>query len=166
MGKSLGNVLDPQALVGAYGPDAVRFFFMREIAFGSDGDFSEGRFQDTINASLANGLGNLLNRTLTMLWKNAPAESGQPLRLARGAAQVRGATRLAGAAERAAQAAQAAYEDLCLHQACEAAVGLIADANLLLSELQPWHTFKKARQRTAGGMRVGVSSGWTGASRS
>lgn len=150
MGKSLGNVLDPQALVGAYGPDAVRFFFMREIAFGSDGDFSEGRFQDTINASLANGLGNLLNRTLTMLWKNAPAEPGQPLRLVRGAAQVQGATRLAGAAERAAQAAQAAYEDLCLHQACEAAVGLIADANLLLSELQPWHTFKKARQTRGG----------------
>lgn len=69
MGKSLGNTLDPYDLVERYGSDAVRYYFLKEIELGRDGDFSESRFRDVINADLANDLGNLLNRTLTMLRK-------------------------------------------------------------------------------------------------
>lgn len=62
MGKSLGNTLDPVALVAGYGPDAVRFYFMKEVVWGSDGDFGEERFRDIINSALANNIGNLLSR--------------------------------------------------------------------------------------------------------
>ena len=64
MGKTLGNVLDPVALVDRYGSDAVRYYFLKEIEFGRDGDFNETRFINILNADLANDLGNLLNRTL------------------------------------------------------------------------------------------------------
>uniref|UniRef100_A0A1D2A4I3 methionine--tRNA ligase n=1 Tax=Auxenochlorella protothecoides TaxID=3075 RepID=A0A1D2A4I3_AUXPR len=142
MGKSLGNVLDPRALVDAYGADAVRFFFMREIAFGADGDFSEARFQATVNAGLANDLGNLLKRTLGMLHANV----GDRLPCGAGEAGVRDATRLPGVAEAAAPRAAAAYAALQPHAACEAALAVSGDANLLLSELQPWTALKKGTE--------------------
>lgn len=69
MGKTLGNTLDPVALVKQYGADAVRYYFLKEIEFGKDGDFNETRFVNILNADLANDLGNLLNRSLNMLRK-------------------------------------------------------------------------------------------------
>lgn len=69
MGKSLGNTLDPVELVNRYGADAIRYYFLKEIEFGRDGDFNETRFVDIVNADLANDLGNLLNRTLGMVNK-------------------------------------------------------------------------------------------------
>ncbi|WP_017324921.1 methionine--tRNA ligase [Synechococcus sp. PCC 7336] len=69
MGKSLGNVLDPYDLVEQYGTDAVRYYFLKEIELGQDGDFSQTRFVDIVNADLAKNLGNLLNRSLSMLQK-------------------------------------------------------------------------------------------------
>ena len=59
-----------QALVGAYGADAVRYYFAREVEFGRDGDFAEERFRAIVNSDLANTVGNLLNRTLGLLKKN------------------------------------------------------------------------------------------------
>ena len=69
MSKSLGNVVDPNALADKYGPEALRYYLMSDIATGRDADFSEDRLVDRYNADLANSLGNLLNRTLTMLSK-------------------------------------------------------------------------------------------------
>lgn len=57
MGKSLGNTLEPTDLVQRFGPDAVRYFFLREVEFGNDGDYSEERFIRMINANLANTIG-------------------------------------------------------------------------------------------------------------
>lgn len=57
MGKSLGNTLDPKDLVQSFGTDAVRYFFLREVEFGSDGDYSEDRFISIVNAHLANAIG-------------------------------------------------------------------------------------------------------------
>lgn len=57
MGKSLGNTLEPKELVDRFGADAVRYFFLREIEFGRDGDFSEERFINIVNAHLANTIG-------------------------------------------------------------------------------------------------------------
>ncbi|KAL6137077.1 hypothetical protein ACLB2K_062372 [Fragaria x ananassa] len=70
MGKSLGNTIEPNDLVHKFGSDAVRYFFIREVEFGSDGDYSEDRFINIVNAHLANSIGNLLNRTLGLLKKN------------------------------------------------------------------------------------------------
>lgn len=57
MGKSLGNTLEPNDLVEIFGADAVRYFFLREVEFGNDGDYSEDRFINIVNAHLANTVG-------------------------------------------------------------------------------------------------------------
>jgi methionyl-tRNA synthetase len=69
MSKSLGNVIDPNKIVEAYGSDAFRYFVLREVPFGLDGDFSTEAFITRFNTELANDLGNLLSRVLTMIWK-------------------------------------------------------------------------------------------------
>jgi methionyl-tRNA synthetase len=69
MSKSLGNVVDPYEMVRTYGPDAFRYFLLREVPFGMDGDFSRKALVHRINSELANDFGNLLNRSLAMLGK-------------------------------------------------------------------------------------------------
>jgi len=71
--KSLGNVIDPFELIESYGLDEVRYFLLREVPFGNDGDFSRRSFVLRCNADLANGLGNLAQRTLSMIHKNCDA---------------------------------------------------------------------------------------------
>ena len=67
MSKSRGNVVDPNKMVDEFGADAFRYFLFREVPFGQDGDFSVPAMITTINSDLANGIGNLLSRTLTMV---------------------------------------------------------------------------------------------------
>jgi methionyl-tRNA synthetase len=137
MGKSLGNTLDPFDLVDRYGADAVRYYFLKEIAFGRDGDFSETRFIDILNADLANDLGNLLNRTLKMAVKycdgTVPAVDPQALPSSWSLVEM---AKTAG--ERAAQA----YSDLNFSIACEAALSLVRVGNKFIDEQAPWSRYK------------------------
>ncbi len=70
MSKSLGNVVDPFNLVEHFGLDQIRYFFLREVSFGQDGSYSEEGIATRINSDLANGIGNLASRSLSMIVKN------------------------------------------------------------------------------------------------
>src|SRR6516164_9815799 len=81
MSKSVGNVIDPFALAKAYGVDPLRYFFLREVPFGQDGNYSHEAIVNRINADLANDLGNLAQRSLTMAARNFSGVLPQPAAL-------------------------------------------------------------------------------------
>ena len=81
MSKSVGNVVDPFDLVEAYGVDQVRYFFLREVVFGQDGSYSHEAIVNRINADLANDLGNLAQRSLSMIAKNCDGKIPRARRL-------------------------------------------------------------------------------------
>jgi methionyl-tRNA synthetase len=142
MGKSLGNTIDPIALVDRYGSDAVRYFFIKEIEFGRDGDFNETRFIHILNADLANDLGNLLNRTLKMAHKycqgGVPALCSEEIPLTH-------PLKLLGDSL-GKQVAQA-YESLAFHQACEQILTLVRAGNKFIDECAPWTLYKQGNQQ-------------------
>ncbi|WP_372624565.1 methionine--tRNA ligase [Falsiroseomonas sp.] len=76
--KSLGNVIDPVALVAEFGLDPIRYFLLREVPFGQDGDFSRSALIGRNNGELANALGNLANRTLSLIQRNCDARLPEP----------------------------------------------------------------------------------------
>ena len=78
MSKSVGNVVDPFALADAYGVDPLRYFFLREVPFGQDGAYSHEAIVNRINADLANDLGNLAQRSLTMVARQLGGKLPQP----------------------------------------------------------------------------------------
>jgi len=141
MGKSLGNTLDPIALVERYGADAVRYYFLKEIEFGRDGDFSESRFVNILNADLANDLGNLLNRTLKMALKycdgQVPAVKDSDIPADHPLKHL-GLT----LGDRVAQA----YEALAFSHACEAVLTLVRAGNKFLDQQAPWTLYKQGNQ--------------------
>uniref|UniRef100_A0A7S0V301 methionine--tRNA ligase n=1 Tax=Polytomella parva TaxID=51329 RepID=A0A7S0V301_9CHLO len=137
MGKSLGNVVDPKALVEAYGADAVRFYLLRENVFGQDGDFSEVALRRAAGTVLANGIGNTLQRSVAILDRSFggcfPVDSDSldanaPLRIA---------------AEAAGAAAMAAYQEFRFHDALEAVMKLCAATNAYLDNQEPWKKIKE-----------------------
>ena len=94
MSKSIGNVVDPVAIVHEWGVDALRFYVLRELDIGPDGNWTDASFQGRYSAELANGLGNLVNRSLSMLKRYRQGiVPGQSDELAAAAAQAAGETR-------------------------------------------------------------------------
>lgn len=136
MGKALGNTLDPQALVDTYGADAVRYYFMSEIIFGSDGDFSEQRFCENVNAALANNLGNMLNRTVSLLAKYCDKQVPFDLSTVSEDHPIRHLV------QTQVSVAGAAYESMSYHQVTEAVMVMCSRGNLLLQEAAPWSALK------------------------
>jgi methionyl-tRNA synthetase len=141
MGKSLGNVLDPAALLERCGRDAVRWYLLRDIPFGDDGDFQQQRFSDLVNNDLANTIGNLLNRTSSMArrWFD---ETVPPA----GAASAEEHP-LASAAATARQTVLTSLEVLDFRSAAEAALHLAIAANGFLNEQAPWSRMKQEGTR-------------------
>ena len=140
MGKSLGNVLDPELLLERCGSDAVRWYLLRDIPFGEDGDFQQQRFQDLVNNDLANTIGNLLNRTASMARKwfgDAVPPAG-------------GATGddhpLARHCRHTLEVYRPAFERFEFRTASEAVLQLAVQANGFLNERAPWKRMKEEGQ--------------------
>ena len=144
MSKSVGNVIDPFTMVEAYGLDPLRFFFLREIPFGQDGSYSHEAIVNRINADLANDLGNLAQRSLSMVAKAfggvlpAPAEFTPEDQTILAAADA-----MIGVAREHMKTQQ-------LHQVLNAVWSVVADANRYFASEQPWAKAKTdpARQGT------------------
>jgi methionyl-tRNA synthetase len=132
MSKSVGNVVDPFALADAYGVDPLRFFLMREVPFGQDGSYSHEAIVNRTNADLANDLGNLAQRSLTMVAKTFGGVLPAP-----GALSANDTAMLA-AADAMIGKAREAMKTRALHQVLNAAWAVVADANRYFAGEAPW----------------------------
>jgi methionyl-tRNA synthetase len=144
MSKSVGNVIDPFDLVKAYGADPLRYFFLREVPFGQDGNYSHEAIINRINADLANDLGNLAQRSLTMVARQFGGALPKP-----GSFSAADETILAAADAMLAKAREFMTTQQ-LHQVLNTVWAAVADANRYFAGEAPWALAKTdpARQAT------------------
>lgn len=133
MGKTTGNIIDPYELINEFGADAVRFFFLKEISFGKDGDYSKENFINRINSDLANNLGNLLNRTLNIVNKNFNGE------LEKTDIDILG---LKDKTKQAIEEFESHMEKLELKEALDSVWSLVDATNKSFSDKAPWKMLK------------------------
>jgi len=143
MSKSVGNVVDPFSLADVYGVDPLRYFFLREVPFGQDGNYNHEAIVNRTNADLANDLGNLAQRSLTMIAKNCGAKVPNPGKLSPAdEALLAAADAMLGQAREAMQAQQ-------LHLVLNAVWLAVAEANRYFAAAAPWELRKTDPERMA-----------------
>jgi methionyl-tRNA synthetase len=141
MSKSVGNVIDPFALADAYGVDQLRYFFLREVPFGQDGNYNHEAIVNRINADLANDLGNLAQRSLTMVARNFAGALPAP-----GDFSANDQAILAQADAMVAKARDA-MKTQQLHQVLNAVWAVVAEANRYFAGEAPWALAKTDPKR-------------------
>jgi methionyl-tRNA synthetase len=132
MSKSVGNVIDPASLASAYGVDQLRYFLLREVPFGQDGNYSHEAIVNRINADLANDLGNLAQRSLTMIARNCDGripEQGEFADADRA---------LLALADALPEKARAALDGFALHLVLAEVWSVVAEANRYFASQEPW----------------------------
>jgi methionyl-tRNA synthetase len=132
MSKSVGNIVAPEALVDTYGVDQVRYFLLREVPFGQDGSYSEEAIVTRINTDLANELGNLAQRSLSMVAKNLGGMVPEPGEFSDAD------TALLATADGLLDRAREHFGVQAMHLALEAIWLMLGDANKYFSAEQPW----------------------------
>ena len=141
MSKSKGNVVDPLLLIDEFGADAIRYFLLREINLGQDGNFSRDALITRINADLANDLGNLLHRTLNMIGKF----QGGVVEKALGESAIDRA--FLDEAQKAIDAYEQEMEGMKLQSAIKTTWAFISRANKYIDETMPWALAKDAAKK-------------------
>lgn len=132
MSKSVGNVVDPINLIDTLGVDQVRYFLLREVPFGQDGSFNEDAIVTRINSDLANELGNLAQRSLSMIAKNLDGVVPEPGEL------IAADTELLATADGLLERVRASFDAQAMHLALEAIWLMLGEANRYFSAQQPW----------------------------
>ncbi|MEM6383565.1 MAG: methionine--tRNA ligase [Pseudomonadota bacterium] len=132
MSKSVGNVIDPFAMVRHYGRDQVRYFFLREVPFGRDGNYSHEAIVGRINADLANDLGNLAQRCLSMVAKNCEAQVPAPGPI------LEEDDAVLKASEDLLDLARSAVDRQELHNVLIAIWSVVSDTNRYFASQEPW----------------------------
>jgi methionyl-tRNA synthetase len=145
MSKSVGNVVSPADLVAAYGLDPVRYFFLREVPFGQDGNYSHEAIVSRMNADLANDIGNLAQRSLSMIAKNCAAAVPDPT----GAAPSAEDLAILGRADALLNEARRHMQSYLIHLYLGAVFDLVAETNRYFANAEPWKLAKNdpARMR-------------------
>jgi methionyl-tRNA synthetase len=132
MSKSLGNFIPPKELVDKYGLDPLRYFMLRELPFGGDGDFSDRALVGRLNGDLANGYGNLAQRVLTLINRNCAAAVPPP------GAFAEADDGLLAAAHGLLASVRPLIEEQSFHIALETIWRVVADADRYIDEQAPW----------------------------
>ncbi|NKN37666.1 methionine--tRNA ligase [Agrobacterium sp. a22-2] len=132
MSKSLGNVVGPLDLVNQFGLDPLRYFLMREVSFGQDGNYSEEAIATRINADLANGIGNLASRSLSMIVKNCDGQLPAP-----GPLSDEDKAMLAAADAMLATCREEMNKQM-IHRAVAAIIGTVSEADRYFAGQAPW----------------------------
>ncbi len=133
--KSIGNIIDPNEIVETYGLDQVRYFLLREVPFGNDGDFSNKAMISRINSDLANDLGNLCQRVLSMINKNCDAKIPECRPADLGAYPVNGTLQ---DAHRLLEKVRVHIDNQAFHEALKEIWRVVRDANRTVDESAPW----------------------------
>lgn len=141
MSKSRGNVLDPYLILEKVGPDALRYFLLREVPVGLDGSFSHEGFVHRINSDLANDLGNLVQRTLTMVSNYFGGEIPQP------GEETEPDRQLAKTFKETADRVYAFYDDYALNRALEEIWVFLNVTNKYLADQEPWKIARQPEKR-------------------
>ena len=134
MSKSRGNIVRAETIVDVLGTDALRYFLLREVVFGQDGSFSFDALVQRYNSDLANGLGNLASRTLTMITRYFKGEVPDPAKAAHSAQE----DAIASAAERAIADFGSCFDQFQFSRALESAWALVAAVDKYIVENAPW----------------------------
>jgi methionyl-tRNA synthetase len=143
MSKSVGNVIDPFTLAEHYGTDQLRYFFLREVPFGQDGNYSHEAIVQRINADLANDLGNLAQRSLSMVARNCEGRVPAP------GAFTPADEAILAEAYAIGHKARAAMQDYALHQVLAEIWQIVAQANRYFAAEEPWTKRKTDPARMA-----------------
>jgi methionyl-tRNA synthetase len=138
MSKSVGNVVDPLDLASRYGVDQLRYFFLREVPFGQDGNYSHEAIVQRINADLANDLGNLAQRSLSMIAKNCNGVAPDW----RQATPTSEDFEVIATADGLINAARRHMTTFSIHLYLAAAFDLIAKVNRYFAAQEPWRLAK------------------------